>query len=263
MRLMTYNIKNGGGSRLAAIAGVVTDAAPDILSLQELRGFTRWRDRILTEFAEAVGMRPFPARPWSGQPVALFVRPAIEVIEAGAIRRPFHHAAVRVVVRTDRGPLAVICAHLCPYSGNRRLREVRWLIAQARRDRLAVVTGDLNSLDPWTDHSGPLAALPIGYRGRHLRGDGSTVDTRAIAALDSAGLVDLWRRVGGEGRDHTVPTECGGGHEFSALRLDYVLATEEVAALARDCRVLDGGDRESASDHYPVTVTLDLQPAVP
>ncbi|HEX8632120.1 MAG TPA: endonuclease/exonuclease/phosphatase family protein, partial [Catenuloplanes sp.] len=67
MRVMTYNIKTGGGSRLGRIADVVNEVAPDLLCLQELRGFTRRRSRLAREFAASIGMRPYLTRGIVGQ----------------------------------------------------------------------------------------------------------------------------------------------------------------------------------------------------
>src|SRR6266545_3907661 len=102
-----------------------------------------------------------------------------------------------------------------------------------------------------------LRALDPQFRGRHLRR--GTVDTRAVAVLAEAGLVDLFRRAGDPaGPDHTAPTTDGGGTEFSRMRLDYVLGTPGIAELTRDCRIISGGDAENASDHYPVLAEFDL-----
>src|SRR6266545_4681044 len=162
-----------------------------------------------------------------------------------------------VAAATKRGPLTVIGTHLNPYSGWRRRWEARWLAGRVRRERLALVMGDLNTLDPWTDHTERLRALDPQFRGRHLRR--GTVDTRAVAVLAEAGLVDLFRRAGDPaGPDHTAPTTDGGGTEFSRMRLDYVLGTPGIAELTRDCRIISGGDAENASDHYPVLAEFDL-----
>ncbi|MGC9668376.1 endonuclease/exonuclease/phosphatase family protein [Planosporangium sp. 12N6] len=263
LTVMTYNIKNGGrGGRLGAIVRVVTGVRPDVLALQELRHYHRRGGRLMRHLADATGMCPFLTRSWLGQPVALLVRDPGAVVSTGHLHRPFHHAAGELTLRTDHGPLAVIGTHLYPFSGTRRLWEARWLSARAARDRMVLLMGDLNSLDPWRDHTERLRALPDRYRRRHLRASGE-VDTRAIRALVDAGFVDLCRRAGapdrtGTGPDHTVPTRYGGGGEFARMRLDYVLGTEPVARLVRSCRVVSGGAAESASDHYPVVAELDL-----
>lgn len=265
---MTYNIKNGGRDRLDAIARVIAGQRPDILALQELRSFDRDGGRLLRRLADDIGMHPFLARSWCGQPVALLVREPASVRSAGPVRRPLHHAAERVVVDTDRGRLTVIGTHLYPYSGWRRRWEARWLAARARRQGgMALLMGDLNTLDPWTDHAERLGRLPERYRSRHVRARrGGAVDTRAIRVLADAGFVDLFRAAHPDGmlaadeKDYTAPTEHGGGQEFSGMRLDYVLGTPDVAGLTRRCAVISGGETEYASDHYPVVAVLDLEP---
>jgi endonuclease/exonuclease/phosphatase family metal-dependent hydrolase len=164
-----------------------------------------------------------------------------------------------VTVGTADGPLQIIGTHLHPYSGQRRLVEAGWLASACRRsgDGLALLLGDLNTLDPWTDHAAAVARLSPPYRRRHLRARSATVDSRAVARLDRAGLVDLFRRAG-RGEPQTAPTTRGGGAEFSGMRLDYVFGTPAVAARTRWCEVLRGGAAERASDHYPVLAELDL-----
>ncbi|WP_420330358.1 endonuclease/exonuclease/phosphatase family protein [Micromonospora endolithica] len=285
---MTWNIRTGGrdadgADRSERIVRVVAAQRPDLLAVQELRGFDRG-DR-LAEFAGRVGMRPHLARSWFGQPVAVLVRAPLRVLAAGRVRRPFHHAAVRVRVATSAGPLTVLGTHLNPYSGGLRRTEADWLAAAVRRgrDRLTLVGGDLNTLEPAVDHTDRLAAVPMLYRRRHLRRDGRTVDTRAVARLLDAGLVDLWTARGETAaREHpaarggdssvasagggppaeglTVPTRHGGA-EFAGMRLDYLLGTPDLAVRLRDCRVVRGGDADHASDHYPVVADLDLDPA--
>jgi exodeoxyribonuclease-3 len=236
---------------------VVTAQRPDVLGLQELRHFDRG-DR-LARLAQATGMRPYLARSWSGQPVAVLVRPPGRVTAVNPVRRPFHHATQRVLVPTGAGALTVLSAHLNPYSGTCRRVEAGWLAGAVRRasGSIVVLLGDLNSLDPWTDHADRIERLPPAFRPRHLRRDGRTVDTRAISRLDRAGLVDLFRAAAPGDEGLTAPT-AAGGVEFSGMRVDYILGTPPVAAVTRDCRVIRSGEAEHASDHYPVVADLAL-----
>ncbi|MEU5784046.1 endonuclease/exonuclease/phosphatase family protein [Micromonospora lupini] len=265
MRVLTWNIRTGGrdrggADRLEQVVQVVNQQAPDVLALQELRGFDS--DGLMADVAGRVGMTPHLARSCFGQPVAVLVRPPYRVLAAGALRRPFHHAAARVVVSTSAGPLTVFAAHLYPYSGGRRRMEVDWLVAAMRRapGPLTLLAGDLNSLDPTVDHTERLAGMPALYRRRHLRRGGRGVDTRAIARLLAADLVDLWpsSNVGApEAEGLSVPTRFGGA-EFAGMRLDYLFGTRAVAERVRGCRVIRGGAADTASDHYPLLTTLDL-----
>jgi exodeoxyribonuclease III len=257
LRVMTWNIKNGGAGRFGAIAAVIERQYPHILALQELQGLDSQRGRRMAALAEEVGMTPHLARSAFGQPVAVLVRPPLRIVRHAAVRWRLHHAAAVAVVPTGRGPLTVVSTHLNPFSPYRRMREARWLAARYRSARrLVVLAGDLNALDPGTDHADEVARLDPLYRRRHT-GPGGGVDTRAIAAFEAAGFVDLWPRVGA-GAGRTAPTSEGGGAEFSGMRLDYVLATAPAADLAQAGHVVRGGPAEHASDHYPLVIDLTL-----
>ncbi|MFI1994422.1 endonuclease/exonuclease/phosphatase family protein [Actinoplanes sp. NPDC020271] len=257
MRFMSWNIKTGGVDRgqrfrLPAIAEVIAAEKPDILCLQELRDFTRNDGRRMTELAGAVGMTAHLARSLIGMPVAVLVRDPLRFTHTASVTWRLHHAAAVAVIATGGEPLTVVSAHLNPFSPFRRMREARWLAA--RYVDYVVVAGDLNGLDPVSDHTAALESQPLLFRKRHLYPDGR-VDSRALAAFASAGLVDLWGTAGrGDGR--TVPTTQGGGREFGGMRLDYALASPSVAAHAHDMRVIRGGPSEHASDHYPIRVDL-------
>jgi exodeoxyribonuclease-3 len=249
VRFMTWNIKTGGGSRRPAILAVLARERPDVLALQELRGF----EHHIGTFAGSVGMTAHLARSAFGQPVAVLVRPPITITGRREVRWRLHHAAAIAKLSTPAGPMTVISTHLNPFSPYRRMREARWLAARygSRRD-LVLLAGDLNGLAPGTDHTAEIDALPDLYQRRHRARDG-TPDTRALQAFHD--FTDLWVTTGtGDGR--TAPTTQGGGKEFSGMRLDYILASPPAAQLARHARVIRGDETEYASDHYPLTVEL-------
>ena len=257
LRFLTWNIRTGGsGGRLDAVVSLLQRERPDLLTLQELRGFPGSRMR---QVAGALGMTPFLGPSVFGQAVAVLVRPPLRIVGWSAVRWRLHHAAAAVRVPTTAGQLTVVSTHLNPFSPYRRMREARFLAARHRPAKgPVVIAGDLNALDPGTDHTARLATLSRPYARRHLAADGGA-DTRAIAAFRDAGFVDLWP-VAGEGDGLTVPTTQGGGHEFSTagMRLDYLLASGPVADRAAHARVLRGAEAEYASDHYPLAVQLDL-----
>ncbi|MDR7273744.1 endonuclease/exonuclease/phosphatase family protein [Catenuloplanes atrovinosus] len=262
LTVMTYNILNGGGSRLDDLLGIVDARRPDLLALQELRGWDRAGARVTTRVAAALGMTAHLARATLGMPVAVLVRPPGRVLRHRVIRLPLHHAASIVEVATDRGPLTVTSAHLNPFSGSRRRHEAARLVRDTRpADGMALLMGDLNALDPGTDHTARLGGMHHLYRSRHVRRHlPGKADTRAIETLLAAGYRDLWTAAGGRGRPFTAPTTEGGGREFAhdGMRIDYILGSGPLAGLCTSCETLTGGTTESASDHYPVVATLDL-----
>jgi endonuclease/exonuclease/phosphatase family metal-dependent hydrolase len=243
LTMMTWNIKDGGGTRLDAVLRVIDAYRPDLLALQELGHVHRGRSRLLARIGAATGMRGHLAPSLFGQAVAVLVRPPGAIVSTGRVRGPMHHAAARVTVATDAGPLTVVSAHLHPTSPRRRYREARRVAAHL--DARTVLMGDLNALD---------RPVPLTVRQRRRHVTRGRVDTRAVGALAAAGLVDLYGLVG-TGVPDTVPTGLGG-EEFPVARIDYVMGTAAVATLARDCH--PARDAGSASDHFPVVATIDL-----
>jgi exodeoxyribonuclease-3 len=255
LRLMTWNIKNGGGDRLPAIIQVIHREQPDVLCLQELQEFRRY-GRRLHALAEEAGMTVHLAPAGFAQPVAVLVRPPRRILRRSTVRWRLHHAVAIAVVETTAGPLTVVSAHLNPFSPYRRYREARWLsVRHGSARRMTLVAGDMNGLAPDDDHTTTLDDVHSLFQQRHLGPDG-VPDTRAVAAFGAAGFTDLWRAVGdGDGR--TVPTGFAG-REFGAMRLDYLLASPPLAARARRAWVVRDELTAQASDHYPVRADVDL-----
>jgi exodeoxyribonuclease-3 len=256
LRLMTWNIKNGGGDRLPEIIRVIRREQPDVLCLQELQHFQRYGQRRLREVSESTGMTAHLARSVLAQPVAVLVRPPLRIVHRTSVSWRLHHAAAVAVVETPAGPLTAVSAHLNPFSPYRRYREARWLAARyGGAGRMVLVAGDMNGLDPDGDHVATLDAVHSLYRKRHTGPDGSP-DTRAVAAFRQAGFTDLWQAVG-EGDGRTVPTGFAG-REFGAMRLDYLLAGAPLAARAERSWVVRDEVTGHASDHYPVRADIDI-----
>ncbi|WP_433366775.1 endonuclease/exonuclease/phosphatase family protein [Actinoplanes sp. CA-142083] len=212
--------------------------APDLVALQELRGFDR---RRIATLADSLGMVAHLAPSVFGQAVAVLVRPPLVMGRRESVTWRLHHAAAAVTV----GPLTLVSTHLNANSARRRYREATWLAHRYARRGQVLIAGDMNALSGFE---------PSPSTGRFSVGSRS--DPRAIAAFEQAGLVDLWK-VAGTGSGLTVPTSVGD--PFDPMRLDYFLGTPSVAARVREVRVLRGDEIEYASDHRPLLV--ELRPA--
>lgn len=264
MKVMTFNVKNGGQddfdfTRLSSIISLIQSEGPDVLALQELMYADLNKCRNLLTIENSTGMRSFLAPARTGQHVAVLVRKEARVTGFESDNVNYHHAMAEVTLETNRGPLTVIGTHLCPHGGENRLGEVQRLANKAKAHRMVLLMGDLNSLDPWTDHRESVADLPTHYRSRHLMpGSTDKIDTRAIATLSNAGYRDFHRHLGNVNKAHTAPTKHGGGIEFSHMRVDYILGTDPLVPLLKHLHVGDVAESESASDHYHVVAELDL-----
>jgi exodeoxyribonuclease-3 len=251
LRVMTYNIATGGvdddlTNRLPLIHAVVRAARPDVLAVQEANELDlRWLRRLFA-FERATGLRGFLGLSRSGFHGALFVRPGLEPIFLRTDDAAGNRSLMEMSLEAASGfTLTVSAVHLDPISPEMRLAG----ILQCTNAPPAIVMGDFNNC-----RGDDLDAAQVWARfsPRHQARAGTTqVDDRVFTALERAGYVDLYRRF--HPGEHGYTTRAAGG-----LRLDYIFATEDLAARATACDVIRTPETDRASDHYPVVADFDL-----
>lgn len=257
MRIMSYNTLFGGydgadDRRARLQIEIIRKAAPDILLLQELKGFLDDGAKRLFEYERALGMRALvAAAPVTGQHTAVLIHPGIEVLSFTSDSAHFHHVAAIVALGVPGlpAPLTAISVHLCPNGTPVRLQEASYLFGYAAPEGYAVIGGDFNSLAPGDDEPADLARLPAHFRARYVDGDGK-MDRRPIASLLQAGFVDLGAQHGD--RRRTVPGAGFPLSEFVDFRSDYLLASAALTKQATVFSTIDCKEAGEASDHYPI-----------
>lgn len=264
MRVMSYNILNGGrdGSderRWRDQVQLIADARPDVLLVQEARGFDRDGAALLHRAESDLGMRGFLAvAPHTGQHTAVFIAASMRPLSFRADSAHFHHAlaALTVQVAGFEQPITFASMHLSPLSPALRAAEVGWLADLAAPDAVAIVGGDANSLAPTDPEPPDWNALAAHHRVRYLGADGRS-DRSALEFATRAGLVDLGAQLN-EAPAPTVPARGFPDAEFVPFRSDYFLASPLIAARARSYAVVDDERAHHASDHLPILATIDL-----
>ncbi|PHP20737.1 endonuclease/exonuclease/phosphatase [Sphingobium sp. IP1] len=263
MRIMTYNTLFGGydgaDDRRARIqAEIVRDSDPDILLIQELKGFLDQGARRLYELERMLGLRALLApSPHTGQNVGIMVREGIEILSFEADSAHFHHAAAIATLGVPGlpSPLTAVSVHLCPNGTPVRLREVSYLYGHAAPQGFAIVGGDFNSLAPGDPEPDDLDSLAPHFRARYVDANGR-MDRRLIASLLQAGFVDLGAQLGD--RRRTVPGSAFPDTEFPTFRSDYLLASDALAQRTSGFTTADAGNAGAASDHYAIYADFDF-----
>lgn len=265
LKALTYNTlfagRDGAGdTRAQAQIDLIVQHAPDVFLMQEAKGFEAGGGAMLHALEARIGMRGFLAvAPRTGQNVAIFVRDTLRPIAFDTDGANFHHALAILKVALPGGrPLTLISAHLCPNGAEVRRREAAYLGVQADPKTLALLTGDFNSPSPRDPAPEGFDALPAHFRARYLADDLKGADTSVMARLEAAGWVDVGDQLGD--RTPTVSTAGFTATEFPLMRCDYVLATPALAAGASGYEVLRTPAADTASDHYPVLATFEVQP---
>jgi exodeoxyribonuclease-3 len=253
VRLLTYNIREGGVGRAGEIADVIKSANPDVVALQEARdpvtveriaklaGFEHWGSRA-SHSTGFLSKAPVREHTW---------------------RRPprTRHAVLEVTLGDGLPRLFVLHlrAWFSKWSERQREIELRGLLdgikEQLERENRAyafhIVAGDFNALAP--DETFDPSPMPRWIRGM-IWLSGRDMARSTITLMRSEGYVDAWRTLhAGEGSDPGYTFPVWNPH----VRLDYVFAPAEFASRFTFCEVRKNPDLvKTASDHFPLLVDI-------
>ena len=253
MRLLSYNIREGGVGRAEQIAEVISAASPDVVALQEAR-----HPAVVERIATLAG---FPY--WGSRPLhSTGFLSRVPVIEHGWRHPPRTRHALLEVSLGDGLPRVFVLhlrAWFSKWNEQRRARELRGLLDgikdQLVREQHAfafhVLCGDFNALAPG-ERFDP-SPMPAWIRGMVWL-SGRDIARSTIEMMGADGYADAWRTVHPD-------SEREPGYTFPVwnphVRLDYVFTPSAYAARVKSCEVRRTPDVvRTASDHYPLLVEL-------
>lgn len=242
LRVVSYNIRFGGGRRVPLIGAFLSRLEPDIVVLQEATN--RYAvDRI----AELTGLSHVASSP--GVSVAALARSPLT--ETTWHSPPGIRAFLEF--RPAASDLRFIGLHLpSGLSGRGERSRIRQLEAMAPTIGPAsadgtVLIGDFNSVAPGDEPR--IAALPFWLRFL-LRFDGP-IRTDVLNQLLDAGWVDVFRRLHPDDPGYTLPAIA------PQVRLDYVLAGPPLVPRIQSCEPARDAEFARASDHLPLITVIN------
>jgi exonuclease III len=232
MRLLAWNIRQGGGSRLARIADALARHKADILVLSEYRGgesAARLLAALVTlGYRYATTLAPPPNR----NGVLVAARCAFR--EHGAISNGLPEPYRMVSVEFGSFQLVGI------YMPNLLAKVPYWqalitaLLGETGEHALAM--GDFNTCRPYLDEAGAI--------------DKTAHYMDRIAEI---GFCDVWRRRYPTVREYSWFSTRGNG-----FRIDHAFLSDGLAARARTIRYSHEERLAGISDHSPLIVELEV-----
>jgi len=232
LRLLAWNIRQGGGKRLAAIIAALAQHDADILVLSEYRGGDAGA-RLRAALASIGYDHVTAATPPPGGNGVLI-----------AARRPFDDGgSVSDVVpepyrmaRAYFGPIRIYGI----YMPNLLKKIPYWeaLIAALAAEPLqaeALAIGDFNTCRAYVDEPGAIDAC-----------------AHYMDAVAAIGFCDLWRRRYPEGREFSWYSTRGNG-----FRIDHAFLSPALAARAGEIRYSHEERLSGLSDHSPLLLQID------
>jgi exonuclease III len=233
LRLLAWNIRQGGGTRLSAISAAMARQEADVLVISEYRGgdsAMRLRAALAAiGYAHVTASTP----PSGGNGVLI------------AARQPFD----------DGGPVTDIipdpCRMVRAYFGALRVYGIYmpnllekvpyWeaLIAALAAEPLqaqAMTIGDFNTCSAYVDEPGAI-----------------DVCAHYMDGIEAIGFCDLWRRRYPEGREFSWYSTRGNG-----FRIDHAFLSPALAARAGEIRYSHDERFTGLSDHSALILDLDV-----
>jgi exodeoxyribonuclease III len=231
LRLLAWNIRQGGGTRLAAIAQALARHDADILVISEYRGgdsAARLRAALAASgYPHQTSLTPPPGR--NGVLIAARGR----FVEHGTVSD-----GVPEPCRMVRVELAGV--RLCGvYMPNLLQKVPYWealiaaLAAEAEGPALAI--GDFNTCRAYVDEPGAIDAT-----------------THFLDKVEAIGFCDLWRRRNPEGREFSWYSARGNG-----FRIDHAFLSPTLAARSGAIRYSHDERLAGISDHSPLLLDLE------
>jgi exonuclease III len=230
-RVLAWNIRQGGGSRLPAIAEALARHDADILVLSEYRGGdSAYRLReMLQRLGYAHVTTPLPPPGRSGVLIA-------------ARRRFRSHSALTLDLPEPYRLVTVEIAGLCVcgvYMPNLRAKVPYWeaLIAALanRSGEPALAIGDFNTCRAYVDEAGAIDATAY-----------------FMDRVEAIGFRDLWRHRYPDGREYSWYSTRGNG-----FRIDHAFLSPALAAGAGTIAYSHDERLAGLSDHSPLIVDLE------
>jgi len=256
MRLLTYNIREGGLGREEEIAEVIKAAKPDVVALQEAT-----HPAAVERIARLADFKYSGSRPANS--TGFLSR--VPVLNYEWRHPPRTRHALLEVSLADGYPRLFVLhlrAWFSKWSERQRARELRGLLdgikQQLEREKNAfafhVLAGDFNALAPGEKFDS--SPMPAWIRGMVWL-SGRDIARSTIEMMKSDGYAEAWRTVHPD-------AEKEPGYTFPVwnphTRLDYVFTPAEFASRFLSCEVRKAPDKvKAASDHFPLLVEISEQ----
>jgi endonuclease/exonuclease/phosphatase family metal-dependent hydrolase len=254
MRIVTYNILNGGEGRADPLAEVLEAQRPDVVALIEADVTT-----VTERIAKRLGM-DFIVAPGNGHSSALLSRyPIQQSINYAALDRRLSRSFLEASVMDPSGkewPIGVL--HL-PAGANETDEDSRMhslsivleLFSEHREaNRPHLLCGDFNSNAPYQriDPERCKARTQQAWKS-----NGNKLPRRVIQSLVDAGYLDTYRA------RHDESLEMIGSFDTQTpgQRVDYIFAFGVPTVAVKDAWVEQDRLAKYASDHFPVGVEID------
>lgn len=254
MKLMTYNILNGGNERLPIILKIIKKESPDYLTINEANTFAKDENKILKQVADKTGF-PFFDIALSGEydyHVAVFSKYPFKKVTK---LQPLMRACLVIQIDSAFGELSIASLHLTPYTEDLRHPEIDRIVEFQKKFKNRILMGDMNSLSRHDDYDPEMIKSFNDMQTKKFTTN-NNLRFDAIEKILSVGYCDSALQMH-KNKESTAPTSINEYGAHSNMRLDYIFLSKTLISHLIEYDVIKNGLTERASDHYPIKILLE------
>ena len=268
-KIISYNIWNGLSEEPECrpkFIKWINEQKPDVLALEELVDIN---EEKLSQLAAEYGHHYVAIVKEEGYPVGITSRKPIQVISKNL--EGFWHGMLHVKTYD----LDLIVTHLSPFEWKFRLQEAQLITEYIQKHNLKnyMVMGDLNAHSPFDaeeieSHTTLKSNMEKWDKQNPQYGNtrGSRFDYSVLSKFLSTGMADAIQMFVPAKDRMTYPAAYLNKLKWDdpslkqcRERLDYILVSPLLVHKCINAAVHNGQENEGISDHYPVSLILDLE----
>ena len=253
MKFMTYNILNGGLNRLPLIIKIIKKENPDYVTFNEANTFSQNKNKILKNIAKKLDFPHYDialSGEYDYHVAVLSKYPLKNIVKL----KPLMRACLISQVDTKLGEVSIASLHLTPYTEDLRHPEIDLILKYQKKYKNRILTGDMNSLAKHDKYNPKMIKNFNEIQTKKFTTDGK-FRFDAINKIISKKYLDTALLLK-KNNEYTAPTSINEYSAHSNMRLDYFFISETLKPHLKNYQVIKNKVTNSASDHYPITITL-------
>jgi len=258
LRVLSYNVLKGlqgDVKNMNRFSCWVKKKSPDIICYQEMNGFTQ---KSLENFAIGYGHPYAMIAKESGYSVAITSR--FPIVNAQKVLENMWHGYLYANING----LHVFAIHLSPFLYQKRLHEIRQILAQAAllpKASPVLIAGDFNSYQArdsgYYSEKALLTQQSREQKNAEIRNlNAGKFDYSVTNEGTTAGFKDAVSLFSKQ-FDFSMPTKKYDAAFKDKIRIDYIWLNKSLQRKATAASVVYDDDTADMSDHYPILLDLN------
>lgn len=246
MKILSWNIQHGGGTRASAIVDAIACHAPDIVVLTEYRTKP---GAPIRRALHRMGWCHCEATAPHGNDNGVCVLARTPLLRAPSPALPPEHAIRWVEVQLPEHDLGIMAVHIvtaAPGPGERRgeakarFWEAVLAVAEQRSREPLLLIGDFNTGLPYQDEGGNTFHC-----------------VEHFERLRALGWIDAWRHHHGDAIEYTWHSRGRSGRPGNGFRVDHAFVTPILLPRVRACGYSRREREAGTSDHSMMIVEVE------